>query len=146
MAKIANSSPPVKKKNYGIDLPLPREAVSLEMADRIVTPLISRRDPPFAVQPQGKGWFTANLGWLSAHRNRGHFCREYALAQVPWPFTRVLIIDLDAHGGESWDDVSERAEAVMAAFPDATPIRVSSPGGGIYLWYILTAPAWSEGV
>ena len=146
MVNVHSSAAYVKRKRLRLDPPLPREAIGLELAERIAKPLISRSDPPFAIQPPGEGWLTAKLGTLSARRVQGHLCREYALAQVPWPFTRVLIIDLDAHGGESWDDVSERAEAVMAAFPDATPIRVSSPGGGIHLWYLLTAPAWSEGV
>lgn len=101
---------------------------------------------PFGLQSLGKSWRTVNDRdrYLTDEKVRAHLLGKYYVGAVTRVYTKYVLIDIDAHNGESQSEIWNRAERVMGAFGGIKPQLFNSPSGGMHLYYFFNEPVWQE--
>jgi len=99
---------------------------------------------------QGRAWKTERTAPTDADV-QAHLDGKYYIAPVPPSVCREILIDLDVATDADAASLHGRYKDVLAAFPEAAPVIVSTPRGGIHLRYQLaqpikrdTATAWAK--
>jgi hypothetical protein len=67
-----------------------------------------------------------------------HLAGDLWVAPQLKTFTNTIVIDIDVG-----PNFKKRTAEVCAAFPEAAPLMVSTPRGGIHQHYVLSTPNWS---
>jgi len=75
---------------------------------------------------------------------RKHLNGDYYVGASGRAFTRTVTVDIDAHDGQSKEDVLARTEAVIQAVGDAKPLVTTTPRGGAHTTWLTSEATWTE--
>jgi hypothetical protein len=100
--------------------------------------------PPYGIQQKSRGWITKKDWNLTDHMLRMHLEGNYWIGLSGRFYTRWIVIDIDAHTPKAASNIERLAESVLAAFPNASPLIFSTPGGGFHLWYFTDRTVWRD--
>jgi len=85
-----------------------------------------------------KIWVRNNDWYLTDGVLKAHLGGRYWVGGIGGAYTKHLALDLDAGA-----DLEERLSLTLSAFPDAYPLKFTSPGDGFHSYYFLDRPVWA---
>ena len=127
-------------------LPIAASAGKPKTTDPYRRAFVPDHRAPFCLQPVGRDWYRQKTGYLTDTILAEHLAGGCTVGPIPETFTTFAAVDLDAHDADAARTLHHRAEQVMAAIPEATPLVFSTPHNGFHLFFPLANRAWSSRV